>query len=82
MSGIFEATNIGDSKYVRDAIDSGLDVNTKCNQFGDTLLHLAIKQGTLNTAIYLLENGADVNAVNNSVVSVFMAKLLSSVRQK
>jgi ankyrin repeat protein len=42
----------------------GADVEMR-NKWGETPLHNTCKRGNLETTVYLLNNGADINAIDN-----------------
>jgi len=67
---IKEAVRSGNITYVRKFLESGGYVNRKDEQSdfsvgGTTLLMHAAMNGQLEIAKYLIEHGADINAVNN-----------------
>ena len=45
-------------------IDAGADVNAQCNE-GNTVLHWACRCGNIEFVKVLLENGADINRIND-----------------
>jgi len=45
-------------------IESGIDINTKYDQFEETLFHYASRHGHIDIVKYLISNGADVNATD------------------
>ncbi len=42
----------------------GADIEMR-NKWGETPLHNTCKRGNLETTVYLLNNGADINAIDN-----------------
>lgn len=63
-SYIYLAAGFGPKLFLEKLIGAGADVNIKeCN--GQTALHKALMTNTIEVVEYLLEKGADVNAVSN-----------------
>lgn len=62
---IYFACNQGDLWSIKDLVAEGADINTKYD-FGYTLLHYAASNGALHILKYLLENGADIEAVTTT----------------
>lgn len=62
----FRQAALGNQKAVELLLDAGVDVCTKENTLGSgtTALHFAARQGHVKTVRFLLEHGADVNAVD------------------
>ena len=48
-------------EQIREILESGVDINAK-NNWGDTALHIASREGHTDIVAMLLEKGADVNA--------------------
>ena len=46
-------------------IESGIDINTADPQFGLTLLHYVADCGNIEDVMWLLDHGAEVNALNH-----------------
>jgi ankyrin repeat protein len=46
-------------------IENGADINNK-DKYGKTILHRAVKKGTIKIVKFLLKNGANINIVDNS----------------
>lgn len=60
----FKAASDGDEEALKQALNSGFDVNvTDAKQ--NTALHLAAKHGHLNVMALLIKHGADVDAQND-----------------
>ena len=50
------------SAVVKQFIDAGMDVNAvEINDFGSTLLHNTIRYGDMESFLYLIDKGADIN---------------------
>jgi ankyrin repeat protein len=60
----FEAAKSGDEEALKQALESGADVNA-VDDLENTALHYAAKQADLNVMSLLIENGADLNATND-----------------
>lgn len=63
---LFRAADTGDSDEINRLIRKGVKVNTKSLLDGLTPLHIAARHGGVETARILMENGADVNAVEKA----------------
>jgi len=50
-----------DPEAIQQLIDKGTDINAK-DQYGNTTLHYAVRNGNKETVKFLLEEGADVNS--------------------
>jgi len=61
---LFEAVKNDDLDQVNELVGQGADVNAKDKFFGDTPLHKAIQLRNFEMVKLLIENGADVNAIN------------------
>jgi ankyrin repeat protein len=61
-SSLEQAASEGHAETVKTLIAQGRDINAR-NIRGQTLLHLAVKQGNSDVVQLLLENGAEVDAV-------------------
>ena len=59
---IFEASETGDLPAVRKMIESGEATVKDANELGRTALHLSCFKGQTETAAYLLQKGADIDA--------------------
>jgi ankyrin repeat protein len=59
----FEAAKSGDEKSLKQALESGADVNT-VDDLENTALHYAAKHAYLNVMRLLIESGSDLNSVN------------------
>jgi ankyrin repeat protein len=64
-SGIRDSIN-GDINLVKKIIRSGVDINARHDPFEWTLLGCACRNGWFDIVKYLLDEGADVNAVDNT----------------
>lgn len=49
---------------VKQFADAGADINAICGKYGDTAMHTALRRGHKNTAIALLQNGANLLLAN------------------
>jgi ankyrin repeat protein len=63
VSALMSAMSRGHAHLLEYFISIGVDVNS-CDEYGRTLLSLAISAECLPMALTLIENGADVNKVN------------------
>lgn len=61
-AALLEYSAEGQTEKVEMILNRGAEVNT-VNKYGDTPLHLAIKNHHPNTAALLIDNGADINAI-------------------
>ncbi|WP_157150096.1 ankyrin repeat domain-containing protein [Brachyspira sp. SAP_772] len=69
-SALIYASEKGNINIMKYLIDNGIDVNLKAYENGDTPLLWAISgENPYEASKLLIENGADVNAVNNSGVA-------------
>jgi len=68
---IIEYVNANNLEAVKQAIDSGIDVNTTTNENINLLLLATIKKQT-EMATYLVSKGADVNAQAKNLDSAFL----------
>ena len=59
----FEAARNGDEKALKQALESGADVNA-VDDLENRALHYAAKHACLNVMRLLIESGSDLNAVN------------------
>ena len=64
----FEAAKSGDEEALKQALESGADVNA-VDELKNTALHYAAKQADLNVMHFLIENGADLNATNEKLAT-------------
>jgi ankyrin repeat protein len=53
-------------------LEAGVDVNCKDSNFGDTALHRAASMGSIKTVEFLLDNGANINFVNDTGMTPLM----------
>jgi hypothetical protein len=60
-SALLRYSAAGDSAKVKEMIEKGADVNDR-NRYGDTPLHLAIKNKHSGAATLLIDRGANINA--------------------
>ena len=58
---IFFAATIGDLEAVKKHLEAGADINGRDPNFGASVLAAAVVRNQVETAKYLIENGADVN---------------------
>jgi ankyrin repeat protein len=63
---IFDAAQRNNLKRVKELLDSGVDVNFVDYDNGNTALHAACSNGGKQTIEFLLQRGANINAVNNN----------------
>ena len=49
-------------------VEGGISINNNSNQNQETPLHYAVTRGMLENVQILLENGADINAINKCVL--------------
>ena len=69
-SALIYASEKGNINIMKYLIDNGIDVNGKADDNGDTPLFWAVTgQNPYEASKLLIENGADVNATNNSGVA-------------
>ena len=69
-SALIYASEKGNTNIMKYLIDNGIDVNGKADENGDTPLLWAITgKNPYEASKLLIENGADVNATNNSGVA-------------
>ncbi len=61
---IFGAAAAGDNEKVKQFLHQGVPINAQESD-GNTALHAAVRYGHLHTVLFLLEEGAAINAVNN-----------------
>jgi ankyrin repeat protein len=59
----FEAAKSGDEEALKQALESGVDVNA-VDDLENRALHYAAKHAYLNVMRLLIESGSDLNAVN------------------
>ncbi len=72
---IFDAIRTGDLTKVKELIDKDPQLIRVKNPHGSTPLHMAVDVNNVPIARYLIEKGADLNAVNsNAWTSLFYAK--------
>jgi ankyrin repeat protein len=57
---VFDAVEKGCLDYLKTFLDEGADVNSK-TEYGETLLHIASREGHKDIAQFLIEKGVDVN---------------------
>ena len=62
---IFDYTALGDKEKIKSLIAAGQDVNTKSKN-GATALHYASSYGHIEIAELLIQNGANVNSLDNT----------------
>ena len=60
-AALLQYSAVGDSENVKRILDRGANINAR-DRYGDTPLHLAIKNKYLDTANLLINRGADINA--------------------
>lgn len=60
-AALLQAARTGDTATVKRMVDRRADISTK-DRYGDTALHLALKNKHIDTAEFLLSRGANVNA--------------------
>lgn len=63
---LFRAADTGDSDGIKLLIQKGVKVNAKSFIDSLTPLHIAARRGGVETARILIENGADVNAIEKA----------------
>lgn len=63
-ASLLRAASAGDTETVRRMLDSGAEINTR-DRFGDTALHLAIKQKRSETAALLIARSPNLNVSNS-----------------
>eukprot|EP01017_Pseudomicrothorax_dubius_P031350 TRINITY_DN3995_c0_g2_i3.p1 TRINITY_DN3995_c0_g2~~TRINITY_DN3995_c0_g2_i3.p1 ORF type:complete len:118 (-),score=26.88 TRINITY_DN3995_c0_g2_i3:57-410(-) len=73
-SNLVVLLQLGDDKKFKAAVDAKLkeetfDINSKINQFGDTLLHYAAFRGSESMVKYLLQHQADPHQQNDRKLS-------------
>ncbi|HJK86330.1 MAG TPA: ankyrin repeat domain-containing protein [Candidatus Megaira endosymbiont of Nemacystus decipiens] len=73
---LFDAIEKGDLEFLKETIKVEEDLNFRYGQNGFTMLHLATTQGHLDIVKYLVENGADINALD---VHNFTAKKYAKI---
>lgn len=61
IDNIFFAATIGDLEAVKRHLEAGADINGRDPNFGASVLAAAVVRNQVETAKYLIENGADVN---------------------
>ena len=61
---LWYALLINDKAMAIQLIEKGASVNSLCDNDGNTLVHSLIKLGCQDAAIFMVENGADVNMTN------------------
>ena len=76
-----DACSDGDVKHVQDFIRRGIDVNVK-SIWKRTALHFAGWSGCVDVVKMLIQNGADVNAVDDVNQTQLRVNVLMSCRRK
>jgi len=66
LSDIHYAAELGNIKSVDRFLKTGVDINTRSEDYGNTPLHTAAFHGQMAMIEYLFTNGADINAKNTS----------------
>ena len=69
-STLHQAVAQGDLEYVKSLVTSGLEVNVE-DEYGWSPLHVAVMSEHYDTAAYLIEAGADLEAYTNSVIDEY-----------
>ena len=62
QSELLKACEVEDLEQVKQLVESGADLEVK-NENGQTPLFIAVKQNNLELATFLMEKGADLNAI-------------------
>ena len=63
---IHDAASTGDLARIQAELDKGIDINAKDADYGGTALHFAAWKGHLKIVEFLLDNGANENALNGA----------------
>eukprot|EP01156_Anaeramoeba_ignava_P023382 Anaeramoba_ignava/c21502_g1_i1.p1 GENE.c21502_g1_i1~~c21502_g1_i1.p1 ORF type:complete len:465 (-),score=129.03 c21502_g1_i1:128-1522(-) len=72
MDPITEAIWNGDLKEIQKLIKAGEDINKQSEFSGQTPIHLALQENKREIAIYLVENGANLNIIDNNGLTPLM----------
>ncbi|KAJ5076861.1 serine/threonine-protein kinase sty8-like [Anaeramoeba ignava] len=72
MDPITEAIWNDDLKEIQKLISSGEDINKRSEFSGQTPIHLALQENKKEIAIYLVENGANLNIIDNNGLTPLM----------
>ena len=74
LAALQKASKLGSIKMCKQLHAAGADINRKSEADGQTPLHFAASNGSVDVLFYLLNNGADPNATtDNGATSLYKA---------